>query len=236
MPLPPVAENTLRLITIGQSPRDDIVSEMVDYWTPCPTIVQVGALDNLSIEALRQMAPSGSEPQLVSRLRDGSEIILGKRKTTRRLQDLLNGPASCTASALMCTGRFDSLRPSGLFFDAHALVDDLVESMARGLSRIGIVVPLAEQVNELRQASRFWRGDEGIQITPAINSPYRGEEFDRVGRELSECELIVMHCMGYTRRQKSQMVALTGRPVILAREVLASATALVVSQPRCRAT
>ena len=69
-------------ITIGQSPRVDVVPEMQQILGPDVEIVQAGVLDGLSPEEIAALAPAGNgdseirrlrgSPVLVSRLRDGS--------------------------------------------------------------------------------------------------------------------------------------------------------------------
>ena len=62
------------LITIGQSPRVDITSDIKDVLGSQIEIVECGALDNLSHEEINALRPSEGEYILVTRLRDGSTV------------------------------------------------------------------------------------------------------------------------------------------------------------------
>ena len=42
---------------------------------------------------------------------------------------------------------------------------------------------------------------------------------------MSKTDLIVMHCMGYTEAMRRRVAAITGKPVLLARRVVADAVA-----------
>ena len=54
-------------------------------------------------------------------------------------------------------------------------------------------------------------------------SPYGDDDFEAVGRSLTQCDLIVMHCMGYTATQRDTVAAAAGRPVLLARRLVSAA-------------
>ena len=57
----------------------------------------------------------------------------------------------------------------------------------------------------------------------AAASPYRADDFARAAHELTDADLVVMHCMGYTEAMRRSVAAVTGRPVLLARRLVASA-------------
>jgi len=61
---------TIAAITIGQSPRDDVIAELVSL-VPGVRWVQAGALDGLDIEQIRALEPDPGDRPLVTRLRDG---------------------------------------------------------------------------------------------------------------------------------------------------------------------
>ena len=67
-----MAVERVAFITIGQSPRNDILDEMRPWWRKEIAIEQYGALDGLPPSAIRSLEPRAGEARLVSRLRDGS--------------------------------------------------------------------------------------------------------------------------------------------------------------------
>ena len=72
---------TLHLLTIGQSPRPDVVPEilgMLGNSTADIEAVEAGALDGLSREEVRAGAPRDREMPLVSRLRSGKKVVIGR--------------------------------------------------------------------------------------------------------------------------------------------------------------
>ncbi|WP_114043794.1 AroM family protein [Acidipropionibacterium virtanenii] len=68
--------SVLGVVTIGQSPRVDMVPEMVDQW-PGADVREAGALDDLTADELSRLTPIPGDEVLTSRLRDGSLIDRG---------------------------------------------------------------------------------------------------------------------------------------------------------------
>ena len=59
-------------ITIGQSPRTDVVQELFPLMGEQVELIQAGALDGLTREDIQAFAPGPEDYTLISRLRDGS--------------------------------------------------------------------------------------------------------------------------------------------------------------------
>ena len=73
-------------ITIGQSPRDDIMKDILPIIGDDIEILQKGALDNLSEEELEEIAPQSGDTVLVSSLRDGRSVSMAEEKIIVHLQ------------------------------------------------------------------------------------------------------------------------------------------------------
>lgn len=223
----------ITFVTIGQTPRADLVPEIVAHLPIDVDVAELGALDGLAGEEIARRAPGPDDHALVTRLRDGTQAVIGKRWVTGRLQELLRGPGATagdgeatarnvTATVLLCTGEFAGLRGPGLFLDAQHLVDHGVAALCAGARSVGLLVPLARQQDEHHYAP-----PAGQALRTAHASPYEdpASVFEEAGRALAGCDLVVMHCMGYTEEQRSAVVAGAGRPVLLARRLVASALA-----------
>ena len=85
---------------------------------------------------------------------------------------------------------------------------------------MGVLLPLPEQARgfHLRPTP-----DQEILFSHA--SPYEGDRFTQGARELAGADLVVMHCMGYTETQREVVARISGRPVLLARRLVATALA-----------
>ena len=201
-------------ITIGQSPRSDILDELRAWWPADLEIEEFGALDHLSREDIHALAPTGDEPRLVSRLTDGTEATMRATAIHERISEIVErcDRVPYDFLVLLCTGAFDELRSRHLLLKAQPIVDHGVAAFASSSTQVGVLVPLAHQIPP--------------SATIASHaSPYEGDRWADAARELAPADLIVMHCMGYSEAMRQKMATLTGTPVLLARRLLGAAGA-----------
>ncbi len=79
------------LITIGQSPRVDVVPEIKEELRDVEVeVVECGALDKLSKDEIRALAPGEGEYVLVTRLRDGTEVRVAREKILPLMQGCID--------------------------------------------------------------------------------------------------------------------------------------------------
>ncbi len=208
----------LAAVTVGQSPRNDILPEIRNTIGGEIDITEFGVLDSLNIDEISAMAPVGGETRLCTMLRDGSEVIISKAKTAKKLNAVLEelSTGDFDDIVLLCTGYFDSLHCSQPLIESQRLVDSYLAAMSFGNRKIGIMVPLAEQTGEPKQHADY----ECAAITYA--SPYSGDRLREAGQQLADMDMIVMHCMGYTNAMRQTVMKASGRPVVLARNVVAT--------------
>jgi protein AroM len=209
-------------VTIGHTPRTDLVPELVAQLPAGVAVRELGALDGMGADAVAALAPSADEARLVTRMADGSQVVVSKAWVHRRLQEILDGmPADAdTVVVLLCTGEFSGLSAPGIFLDAQHLVDHGITALCAGMRRIGLLLPLAEQADEFH-----YRPGPQQELRTSFASPYAGDRFAEAGAELADCDVVVMHCMGYTEEQRRRVADASGRPVLLARRLVASAVA-----------
>jgi protein AroM len=204
-------------VTIGQSPRDDLVPDMLERIGPGIEPLEIGALDDLTPEAIARLAPRDGDQTLVSRLRDGREVTISKAWTQRRLAEImadLDG-RGFDLIVLLCTGHFEGVRSRTLMVEAQRIVDHTVEAVAGDGRMVGVMVPLATQMHEFHVRGHVL----------AHASPYSDGRFEEAARELGKTDLIVMHCIGYDEAMRRRVAAVSGGPVLLARRLVANAVA-----------
>ena len=161
--------SSVTFVTIGQTPRTDLVPELA-FWLPGATTVrEVGALDGLDAGEVAAYAPAPGEARLVTRMADGTQAVVSGAWMHERLQSMMDAlPRDPTAvTVLLCTGAFPGLHGPGLFLDAQHLVDHGVAALCAGMSRIGLLLPLAEQA-----ADFHWRPAPHQELHVAHASPY----------------------------------------------------------------
>lgn len=206
------------MVTIGQAPRVDLVP---DLCADLPVeVIECGALDGLDDREIAALAPAAGEARLVTRLRDGREVTIAKTAAEERVEALLRAldPQALDAIVLLCTGRFDQLELRTPLVESQIVVDETLGSLAGSVDRLGILLPHREQIAEFHKTAAA-----GDRLRFSHASPYGGQRFAEAGRELADCDVVVMHCMGYSEAMQQQVAAASGRPVLLARQIVASA-------------
>lgn len=219
---------TVGFVTVGQSPRDDMVPEM-SRWLGPVRVVERGALDGMETGEISALKPGVEDYPLVTRLGDGSSVTIAKRPLLPRVQDAVTEleDEGADAVVLVCTGEFPAFRHRVPLLPAERLFVDGARAICRG-SRVGVVCPLRDQEDLTREK---WSSlGDGLQV--ASGSPYDGdlEDLRAAARELGQAsvEYVVLDCMGFTQEMKELVAAESGAPAILARSVVARLAAEVV--------
>ncbi len=212
-------------VTIGQAPRVDVVPEMVERIGGGIEIVEFGALDGLNRREIDAMAPGGTDRRLVTRLSDGSEVVVAKDRIHARLQALFADldRRDFFLIVLLCTGHFGGFATKTLFVEAQAVVDGGTAALGEGAAKIGVMVPLEKQVKEIH-----YRPRAGQEMLASHASPYTPGRLAQAAGELADADLIVMHCMGYDEAMRGTVAEVSGRPVLLARRMVAAAVQQLV--------
>ena len=211
---------TVGAITIGQTPRDDVAGEMEKVLGPDIRVVQAGALDGLARAEIDALAPVTDDDALITRLRDGADVLVAKSRLVPRLQaciDRLAGEAD--ASVILCAGVFPPFRSARPVVMPERCMAAVVDAVFDG-RRLGVIVPIAHQ----RQSygARWSRVDPHVAVVVA--SPYDDpaqlvDAADALRR--AGVSLVVMECMGFTSGMKQIVRDVTGAPALLPASVLA---------------
>ena len=210
------------MITIGQSPRDDILSVMRKYVQTDVEIVQRGALDGLDASTVAGLRPEPGQTTLVSRLRDGTEAKLAHERIVPLMQKGVDDLAQEGVEfiVLLCSGAFAELHSERPILHPSRLVRGVVTALVNG-SRLGVVVPSVDQVAGAETSADQRWGTPDVFVTHA--SPYaepavQAGEWRRVARELKNegVDLACLNCMGMDEEMKATVQRLTRKPVILA--------------------
>jgi protein AroM len=211
------------LVTIGQSPRPDVVPEMVAVIGPGAEVREAGALDRLGRGEIAALAPTGSDEILVTRLQDGSPVFLGKEKIVALVEQRIAALErdGATLTALLCTGAFPRLRSTRALIQPHPVLLGTLRGLS-GPGRLGVLTP---SVPHVPQTEARWRRD-GFDPVVAPLSPYEEEDAAALARAADAMRtggagLIVMDCMGFRRKTRDELRGLTGVPVLLANLLVA---------------
>jgi len=210
------------IVTIGQSPRPDVVKEMVPFFGKNVSFLEKGALDGLTLEQVKKFSPDSGMIPFCTRMNNGSEVIIAKEKILPRIEQSINelNENKVSLILLLCVGSFPHFESSCLIIQPQRIVNRCVESLISEKHHLGIMIPLPDQKN--------WACENFAHVTPQITvidaSPYGDRSrILRASKVLKEadCDLIVMYCMGFTRELTKEVRSVTKKPVILSSSIVA---------------
>ncbi len=210
------------VITIGQSPRLDITSDIRQHLPKKVALIEAGVLDGLSREYVKEkMRPSEGDVVYVSKMADGSQVKLAKSKIIPIMQKRINQleKKGVNLIVILCTGEFPNFKAKVPVIYASEVLKGLFSGF-KYEGNVGILVPLAEQISYTQEK---WKGYfENPTIFHA--SPYTStkNDFCMVAKKFKEsgARLIIMDCMGYSFDQKSTLKESANLPVVSSRSAL----------------
>lgn len=212
----------LGILTIGQSPRPDIVPEFAALLGDSVEVLEAGALDGLNGDEIEAMKPRDQDTLLITRLADGSFVTVAEHLIVSclELQAKKLFERGVKAVVLLCTGAFPGLKSDGWMIHADVILVNAVAALGAG-RRLGVLCPEEEQFGWMRAR---WQGvsqDIYIQACLPSDSPVSLVESAQKLEEMG-AELIVMDCMGYTLKMQAEIRPGVKVPVILAKSLVAS--------------
>ncbi len=216
-------EAKIGLLTIGQSPRDDLTPEIKALLSPGLQIIEYGLLDKLNLSEIKSLEPEINEIPLVSRLRNGQQVELSPNKISRlwlQALKLMQTKLNIKAAGLLCTHDFgqQTESPIPVIFPFNYL-KFLINYILKPNS-LGVVVPLASQI----KATRNKWGEHRVFVQS--KSPYtQDKSWPEIAISLAQAkvEAVLLDCIGYKIKDKQTLQNLLKVPILLPRTVLAFA-------------
>jgi len=136
-------------LTIGQSPRPDLVAPLLERMPPGYELIQAGALDGLAAADLPPV--EDSRYPLTTRLVDGSLVMVEERFLEPRLIGALKRleREGVAATILLCAGTFGGVVGERPLFKPFSLGKVMLENL--GMGRVGFITPIPEQIAPVRK-------------------------------------------------------------------------------------
>lgn len=210
------------LFTIGQSPRLDIVPEIIPILLPHIEIVEEGLLDGLPQEEINLLKPEFGEIPLVTRLKDGSQVQLSEKKINSLLHEAIDNMRTkkdVRAVGVLCTHDFHETRFSfPVIFPHHYLNFIITQTFL--IHNLGIVIPLE---NQIEMAKKKWDAEKA---STEVKPPYsEGKGWEEIAQSFLQenVEAVILDSIGYTIQDKKQLQNMLPSPILLPRTVLAHA-------------
>ena len=198
-------KSSIGFVTIGQSPRTDVVPEIMKILGEHEiSYVEAGALDDLSREDIeRDLRPEPGDIIYVTRLRDGGEVKISKKKLLPLLEKKIRElEKKSDIIAILCSGEFpdfESIKPV-------IYPDKILKGIASSIGykgRTAILIPAEEQIDYAREKwSTYFKDLVIIPVSPYTSSLKDFEEIrERIRRE--NIGFVIMDCIGYTDAQRN---------------------------------
>ena len=210
------------LVTIGQSPRVDVTSDLSRLLPSGVEILEAGALDELKLDEIGELKPRSGETVYVTRLRSGVEVKVSKERVIPLVgKCILKLEGDVDVIGILCSGEFPDYPSSKPVVYPERVLRGLASSIVYG-GRVAILIPAVEQVDYARVK---WGGlFRDLHVYPI--SPYTSNlgDFKVLGGRLmgDNVKLVIMDCIGYTLEQRDVLRGF-GFMVLTARTALARA-------------
>jgi protein AroM len=213
-----VGMSSIGFVTIGQSPRNDVLQSMLPG-AEVSHCIQAGALDGVRDSEIERLKPDHNETPFVTRLRDGREVLVAKKQLMPFLQRAVDNVVDAGANMVivLCTGAFPDLTASvPLIFPDNLLRANIDALLPAG--RLGVIMPNEGQREMMLEK---WTRPER-QVVAIAESPYTdmGSPDSSATDELSTCDLVVLDCMGFDEEVRKAWHRQLGVPVILANRLI----------------
>src|SRR5207244_2383688 len=126
---------TIGMATIGHAPRDDVVPAMRSYLPTGLAIVERGALDGLTYEQTRPYWAEPGEVGIITRLRDGSSVLLSHARILPVMQAAVDGLVHEDGAELvviLCGANWSAVNSERLVVNPGTLFPAIVSALAAG--------------------------------------------------------------------------------------------------------
>jgi protein AroM len=216
------------MLTIGQAPRDDLIPGLMEILGEGYEVFEAGALDDVTLDEVKQIPLIKEDYILVSRMRDGTEIKITKKYILPLLQRKLEEieAQGIRLTVVMCTGKFPQFKSKGLVVTPMEILQGVLKGCLKE-GRLGVIYPTVEQVEK---GYGDW-GRPGVEVYGDTVSPYEAGDVEALAGRLAEQDLdvVLLNCFGFPSEVKQVIAKKTGVPVIQANAVVARVLKELVS-------
>lgn len=209
------------VVTVGQTPRPDLE---LAFGQLLPGGVSIrGALDDVSEELIREMAPVTQDDYPIRcGLASGREVSVSKSRLLPLVQQCVDELAKEGVAIVVigCNSTFEPIGAKVPVLSPGRIVNQMVYYLV-GEGKLGCLVPLAPQVPVVA-AELASKGVQGRveRAGPADGKAHVLELADQLHDD--GCSLIFLRCFGFGRDWQRAVAERTGIPVISPVSVSAS--------------
>lgn len=212
-------------VSVGQTPRFDLVPDLLTQLDLPIAATEFGCLDGLSEQEITALAPHPSEQAIVTRLADGSDIVLSKPRMAERMAQIVSrfAPSDFELVVILTTGLFRDFESRCPTVNAQRAIESGILSLASQGTAVGLIQPLAQQVDEIALPAL-----SAYRVLKSHASPGDKAELAQALVDLAESEIIVLNSVSFTDADRLMVTRASGKPVVLARRLVAGAMRLLL--------
>lgn len=218
----------LGFLTLGQSPRSDVIPTFLNLLHPNVIAREAGALDGLSEGQINALSPVSAGNGIETRLSKGRSVIVDKGHLLPLLiQQAVRLQEQCDYVVLLCSGEFPELRSAcSSIIEPIILLRGIIYALA-GRKTLGIIGPKSD----LALAPSQWQPYVRNVVCTAA-SPYG--KIDVIAQAAISsvkqgAEIILLDDMGFTEEQRLVTQKSARIPVVCATTM----TARVLAEVMC---
>ena len=213
-------------VMLGQTPRDELVDEMIRGVPGRIAAHQIGLLDHKTEAEIAALAAGPDAPSIVTTMRDGREATFSRDRIAALAYETIAAipPRAYDLVVLASTGIFRDLSSACPTVNGQRAMESAVLSFAMHGDKLGLIFPLERQRHQIDIPAHALFD---LHLGHARHG-HRAEMARAVG-EMADCSYIVLYSLGYTEADRAFLADLTGKPVILPRRVVAGSIGLFLS-------
>lgn len=212
-------KKAVSFITVGHSPREDIMDELEAHLSSAIEVRQRGALDHMSVEEVKsRLVPSPGEAVMTSRIRGGEMMDFSKKKVMPLLQKAIDEECEKGASmiAILCTNAFDALHcrvPMLLPFDILHSITAAIQADCK----VGALFPFESFAGIME---KNWL-DYGVSVVYQCMGT-KEKNWDRYAEffRQKKTDLLILDCIGYTYACRDYFAKQLSIPIVHPRTIL----------------
>ncbi len=218
-------------LTVGRTPRIDLLPEILEILDMDLDVVERGVLDDLSADEIDGMLAAPGEEALCTFLSKNIRVVLSKAAVRRKLERILDDicPYDCDLVVLLTTGLLRDFQSPRPMVNAQRSVEAAIMSLSSHDQTIGLIHPLERQVAEMDipMLSRF-------DVTASFAREGDRDQLARAVMEVSGSDVIVLHSVSYTEADRELVARASRKPVLLTRRIIATSIRLMLQQEPLR--
>jgi protein AroM len=205
------ASPTLGILTIGQSPRNDIVPVLRAFLPSGISLMEIGCLDGLADDQIAGLGPRSDHDGIETRLRDGKSVVISKFRLESLIPQCLDHLPRPVL--FVCSSTFTSLENVSGVIRPDQLILPVISHVARGY-RLGVIGP----ASDLPRQPDYWHPHAPGALFAAGSPNDSDADLIAAAQSLDDagCSMLFLDCMGFREDQRRMLRAEMNLPVIAA--------------------